>query len=216
MEAGGVKRRWTSQEIEVLRAEYPDRKTVLVAKKLGRSERSVFAKAAALGLQKTEEYLASPDACRLRRGQGRGIQHRFPKGHTPWNAGRKGWSAGGKSRETRFKKGEKPWTWKPIGSERVTKDGTLQRKVSDTGYPPRDWVAVHALLWREANGEIPEGHIVVFRNGDKSDIRMDNLELITRAENMRRNSYHNYPKEIATLIQLRGAINRQINKRASK
>lgn len=31
---------------------------------------------------------------------------------------------------------------------------------------------------------------------------------------MRRNSYHtNYPKDVQLLIQLRGAVNRQINKR---
>jgi hypothetical protein len=45
-------------------------------------------------------------------------------------------------------------------------------------------------------------------------ITLGRLELISRAENMRRNSYHTrYPKEVAQLIQLRGALNRQINKR---
>jgi hypothetical protein len=34
---------------------------------------------------------------------------------------------------------------------------------------------------------------------------------MSRAESMRRNSYHNYPKELAQLIQLRGALNRKIN-----
>ncbi|EMM6737362.1 HNH endonuclease, partial [Pseudomonas aeruginosa] len=40
---------------------------------------------------------------------------------------------------TRFKKGQKPHTWLPVGSTRISADGYLQRKISDTGYPPRDW-----------------------------------------------------------------------------
>lgn len=41
----------------------------------------------------------------------------------------------------------------------------------------------------------------------------DSVELITRQELMKRNTLHRYPKPIAQLIQLRGALNRQINKR---
>ena len=41
--------------------------------------------------------------------------------------------------------------------------------------------------------------------------------LMTRAELMKRNSYHNrYPKEVARLVQLRGAVTRQINKRSNQ
>ena len=47
---------------------------------------------------------------------------------------------------------------------------------------------------------------------DPARITADGLELVTRAELMRRNSYHNnYPKEVALLIQLKGALNRKIN-----
>jgi len=159
------------------------------------------------------EYLASPHACRLRRGDNVGASFRFKPGHKTWNDGMKGWQSGRRSAETRFKAGRKPHTWVPVGSERVTDDGTLQRKVSDTGYPPRDWRAVHALIWEEHNGPVPLGHICVLKNRDKRDFRIENIEYITRAENMRRNSYHRYGEEVARAIQLRGALNRQINKR---
>lgn len=43
------------------------------------------------------------------------------------------------------------------------------------------------------------------------EITLDRVECISLAENMRRNSYHNYPKEIALAIQLRGVLNRKIN-----
>jgi hypothetical protein len=46
------------------------------------------------------------------------------------------------------------------------------------------------------------------------DITADKVECISRSENMRRNSYHRYGQEIARLVQLRGALTRQINKRS--
>jgi uncharacterized membrane protein len=65
-----------------------------------------------------------------------------------------------------------------------------------------------------ANGrQLPPGHAVAFRNGDRRDMRPDNLELITRQELMRRNSVQNLPKPIVSTIQLLGALKRQIRRR---
>jgi len=83
---------------------------------------------------------------------------------------------------TSFKKGQKPHTWRPIGTERTTKEGYLQRKVTDTGNTVRDYVEVHRLLWEEHHGPIPEGHVVIFKDGDRTHITLDNLMLISRAE----------------------------------
>ncbi len=138
----------------------------------------------------------------------------FEKGNVPHNKGRKGWQAGGNSSKTRFKKGIRPHTWVPVGSERFSKEGIRQRKVTDTGPSRRDWKSVHSLLWEEHYGPVPKGHIVVFRNGDRADIRIDNLELITREENMRRNTIHNLPEELADVCRLRGMLNRRIRERS--
>ncbi len=205
---------WTAAENRLLRRLYARTPTAKIARKLRRTVTTVYQHAAVLGLRKSAAYLASPAAGRL---DGlRGAACRFPKGNVPWNAGKKGWTAGGRSKLTRFKKGSKPHNYVALGSERVTKDGILQRKVRDTGYPPRDWQAVHALVWIERNGKIPKRHIVVFRDRNRRNFDPANLECISRVENMRRNTYHRYPKEIARLIQLRGALNRQINKREGK
>ena len=65
--------------------------------------------------------------------------------------------------ETQFKPDTRPHTWKPIGSTRLSREGYLQRKISDTGYPPKDWVGVHILMWQEAHGPLPKGFAVSFR-----------------------------------------------------
>lgn len=206
-------RPWTVEEDRAVRERYPTTHTRTLALEIGRTEKAVYQRAVNLGLLKSPDYLASDEAARFRRGICRSPATAFKPGHTTWNKGTH-WNAGGRSGETRFKKGQKPVTYVPVGTERVTKDGILQRKVTDHLGTPRDWRAVHTLLWEEHNGPLPAGHLVVFKDGNRQNIAIGNLEALSRSENMKRNSYHNrYPKEIAKLIQLRGALNRQINKR---
>lgn len=210
--------RWTESELQLLTRNYADSRTEDLATVLEREIAYVYAKATKLGLKKSEAYLASPDACRLRRGDEIGKAFRFDKGHVPANKGlrRPGWHAG-RMKSTQFTTGSKPKTWKPIDSLRVNGDGYLDRKVTDTGYPPRDWVPLHRLVWMAANGPIPPGHVVVFKPGRRTaveaDITLDAVELLSRRELMARNTVHNLPKEIVQLVQLRGAVNRQINQR---
>lgn len=209
------RRYWSAEEVSILESRYASEKTERIAADLGRELRAVYQKALALGLKKSADYLASPDACRLRRGDNIGAEHRFKPGQQVWNKGMRGLDIGGK--ETRFKPGHKPLnTWKPIGSERVDQDGYTYRKVADTGVKKADWVMAHVQLWEQHNGKVPAGHAVVFRDGNKQRIEINNLECISRADLMKRNTVHNLPKELAQLCQLRGALNRQINKRASK
>lgn len=206
-----MSRFWTAEQEGVLRARYPHEKTANLVDSLGHTVGQIYKKADVLGLKKTEVYLASPDAQRLRRGDKVGKAHRFAKGHQTWNKGTH-FVAGGRSAETRFKKGDKPHTWNPVGSERITREGILERKISDTGITRHDYKPVHVMLWEEANGKVPKGRIVIFKDKNRQNFALENLECISRAENMKRNSYHNYPKEIAQLIQLRGALQRKINK----
>ncbi len=209
---------WTASEEEILRRMYADTPTSKLAATLGRSLLTVYQKAAKLGLEKSAAYLASPDACRLRRGEHPGKDTQFQPGHVPANKGlrRPGW-APGRMRETQFKKGERrgvaTMLWKPIGTERVSKDGYLERKINDDLPLQRRWRAVHLILWEEERGPLPPGHALTFKNGDKSDIRLDNLELVTRAELMRRNTIHNYPPELKEVIRLKASLGRAIRKR---
>jgi HNH endonuclease len=106
-----------------------------------------------------------------------GRDGRFEKGHIPApSSGAKG------PNKTSFKQGHKPHNWQAIGHERTTSDGYLQRKVTDTGSTVDDYVEVHRLLWEEHNGPIPEGHNIIFIDGIKRHIEIDNLEMVTRGE----------------------------------
>lgn len=75
------------------------------------------------------------------------------------------------------------------------------------------WIPLHRYYWEKENGKIPAKQKLIFKDGDTMNCEIDNLELLTPAELMARNTYHNLPKPIGLAIQLRGALNRQINKR---
>lgn len=215
----GLRRFWSDEEVAWLVALYPHESTADVAFALRCSIHRAYNKAHALDLHKTDEFMASFLSGRGNVLQEGGKPHRFKPGHASWNKGTH-WNAGGRSPLTRFKKNGKPHNTKPIGSYRITKDGTLQRKVREAkGCNSKRWRSIHELVWIAANGKVPRGHIVVFRPGMKTnvleEITIERVECISYAENMRRNTLHRYPKPIAHAIQLRGALNRQINKRGA-
>lgn len=217
---------WSPADIALLRANYADSRTDDLAVALGRTVRMVYQKAIALGLRKSSEYLATDNAGRIQRGKQNEAMKasQFKPGQPAWNKGTKGIVGVQEAcRATQFKKGRpaaEARNYVAIGSLRLSKDGYLERKLTDdpSVAPARRWVAVHRTVWSEANGEIPAGHAVVFKPGRKTTelalITADALECIPRDELMRRNSVHTiYPPEVARLVQLTGAINRQINKR---
>lgn len=216
---------WMAADLALLRSSFAHSRTDELAKLLGCCYGRVARKAAALGLRKSAEYLASPDAHRLDGIKGQGT--RIQPGNVPWNKGIPG-STGTQlgCRATQFKPGRpaaEARNYKPIGSLRISKDGYLERKVTDdpTLMPVRRWEGVHRLVWEATHGPVPAGHIVVFHAGqnntDPDSITADRLELVSRAENMRRNSVHSkYPPELVRLVQLRGALSRQINRRAKE
>jgi hypothetical protein len=200
---------WTNVQLDMLRAFYPDNTMETIKALTGRNESSIYNKVHSLGLEKSEAYLASPAACRLRRGDEIGKEYRFKTGQEVWNKGLKGWSAAG-TEATRFKKGTKPPNHRPVGYIRLTKDGYYEIKVAEG---MQKFKLLHRVIWERCNGEIPAGQICIFLDGNTRNLEVTNLALMTKVQNMKRNSLHSYPKELAEIIQLRGALNRQLNKR---
>lgn len=208
------RRHWTQPEEQLLTQFYPDTPMPALIQRLGFTASAIYQKARSLGLRRSEQYLASEHACRLRKGDNVGAATRFKPGNQSWNKGKRGLKAGGRSAETRFKPGNRPHTWVPIGTEHI-RDGYLWRKVTD-GHGRHDWRQVHVMLWEQHNGPIPAGLILVFRDRNKQNIQLDNLELITRAENCRRNSIHRYPPELKEVIRLQKKLERTIRKRTDE
>lgn len=206
---------WTDSEVVMLRSLYPHLSARECAKHLGMREKQVQTKAKHLGLKKSREWIVERSRKAMEDPSHPARLTRIQPGSTPWNKGAH-YVAGGRSAETRFQPGHKPHTWNPIGHERLTKEGYLQRKVTDTGVTRRDYVAVHHLLWIERFGPIPQGHAVGFRDGDKTHIEIDNLELVSRADLMARNTVHRLPKDVALAVQMLGALRRKINEQEAR
>lgn len=212
-----IRRAWHPAEVAQVRAQYPHMQTKIIAAMLDRPLTAVYQRAQVLGLSKPPEYLASPAAGRTNGRQG--MSSRFVKGQVSWNKGMH-YTPGGRCASGWFKKGVRQGVavrlYKPIGTLRVTKDGYLSRKVNDGMPLQRRWKLEHVRLWEEANGPVPKGYAVKILNGQKQDVRLENLALISRADLMRANTVHNLPKPLAEVVQLRGALVRQINRREGK
>lgn len=213
-----TRKAWTPHETALLRAHYPDHSTASVAMLLGCTMARVYTKANALGLHKSAVFMASQLSGRIQRGQQHPniVDGYFQQGHTPWNKGQH-YDPGGRGVETRFKPGSSPHNTLPIGSYRLNKEGHLQQKISDAkGNNSQRWRTVAELVWVQAHGALPPKHLVAFRPGMSTkvldEITLDRVECISRAENLRRNHPHRKSPEMGRLVQLKGAITRQVNR----
>jgi hypothetical protein len=210
------RRPWSDKDIARLRRLFPKKQSSAVAKILGRPTYSVNNKAWSLGLRKDKKYLA-----RLFRRLGRKLQisgapFRFPNGLVPFNKGVKGWYSGGRSAETWFKKGQPNARWKddyPVGVLRVNSCGYIDMKIKEG---LRAWRLLHYILWEDAHGPVPKGHCLRFKDGDRLNVELRNLRLISRRTNMLRNTIHNLPPALASTIHLLGQLNRRIREKQDR
>jgi hypothetical protein len=218
---------WGSRDDAKLRRLWPTSTAREIGEALGRGVPAIYQRAHKLGLPAKDAAWAA-ECTRKRWAEGRhesARAHQFRPGQAPPNKGlrRPGW-ARGRMAETQFKKGDRlgasQHNYRPIGTLRISKDGYLERKVTDDPslVPARRWTGVHRLVWEAANGPVPEGYVVCFlpgrRTTDEAAITLDALELVSRVELMRRNTLHRYPPEVVQLVQLRAAVVRKINRRS--
>ncbi|MCZ3210704.1 HNH endonuclease [Acinetobacter baumannii] len=108
----------------------------------------------------------------------------FEKGSVPPNKGKKGLAGANK---TSFTKGLTPWNTKPIGYEyKDKKQGYIHIKVAE----PNVFKLKHRVEWEKEKGPVPKGHVIAFKNFDRSDCRIENLMLMTRSEMARYNQLY--------------------------
>lgn len=98
---------------------------------------------------------------------------RFKKGMTPWNKGIKT----GLKPTKGFKKGFTPWHTKELYSERLDKDGYIVIKIAN-----HKWKRKHRWIYEQEYGEIPKDSVIIFADGDKYNLKLDNLICVTRNE----------------------------------
>lgn len=205
---------WTAEQRELIRQRYPDTKNSELAALTGHTEKSIYTIAKKLGVKKSPEYL------RVMGGYldgHRGFQKRFEPGHVPWVAGKK---FPGRTSSTSFRPGQRPPNWMPLGAHRVNSQGVLERKVREGNNGGLNWEAVHRLVWKAANGPVPNRHVITFKPGTKTNvlelITLDKLECISFEENARRNNMWANNPEMAPLYNLKGQIQRQVNRIAKE
>lgn len=104
-----------------------------------------------------------------------GLRGCFQKGHIPMNKGTKGLTSANK---TSFKKGQKPVNHKPVGSERIDVEGFVLIKVAE----PSVWKFKHRVLWEKANGKIPRGSAIIFLDGNRQNLDINNLAIVTKRQ----------------------------------
>ncbi len=197
--------RFSAEDIEFLKENYARVLNKELAKEIGCSIHSIENKAFNLGLKKDKKFLAEhfrkkmTDDHPARKTQ-------FKKGHKPFNKGRS-MPTVGRMAETQFKKGHKPPNTLQVGEESLI-DGYVKVKVAE----PNKWKWKHRLIWEEHHGKIPKGFAVAFKDGNRKNFDLSNLELISREELMHRNTIHNFPVELKETIQTLGGLKRRINK----
>lgn len=114
---------------------------------------------------------------------------RFKKGHEPVNKGLKQTDymspeAIERTKATHFKPQQKPHNLLQVGAVVKNAGGYLLRKKQMEGTQWERWDFLHRATWEEHKGPIPEGMMVSFKDGNKENVDIDNLMLISSAENL--------------------------------
>lgn len=199
--------KWTPEQVSILKEMYADHTASEIGKIVGRPYYSVYNKAQRLGLKASPERL---------REQGKyvsshpnSIATRYQKGSISYNKGKKvSPEVYEKLKATMFKKGQVTHNMKPVGSERKRGDGDIYIKIAEPG----KWMPKHRYIWEQHNGKIPKGYTVRFRNGDRTDFRIENLYLEARADLLKNENcmMARYPEELRKVIYMKAAIKKKI------
>jgi len=117
----------------------------------------------------------------------------FKKGHTPWNKGLKY----SHINSGQFPLFHKPHNTKMEGELTIRTDTRTSRKYLYKKIGDNNWIAYNRYLWEKFKGKIPPGMLVVFKDGNSLNCNIENLMLISRKQNARRN--HNRIKAAQTM-----------------
>lgn len=194
------------EEDKIILELYPTMSSKTLAKKIKRGPAYVLHRAKELGMQ---------DIIDKKRGSSQ-----FKSGHKPHNKGRRWDEYMTKEAQEKVKAGwfnKERVIRKPLYSISIRKDPPSGRFYKYIKLADRKWVLLSRYVYEQHNGPIPKGHNVRFKNGDTMNCNIDNLELVTRAEMMLRNSVQDYAPELidthVAISKLKKKINSLTNKK---
>jgi len=198
---------------DIIRERYPFEPTKKIADDLGLSESSVYNRAFAMGVKKDPVYLRSTQ---FPPGYLGGKATQFKKGQAPPNKGQKmSTEVYQKVARTMFKKGTVPPNTQPIGTIHQRRDtgGKMYQyiKLADS-----EWQLLNRYTWEMHNGPIPKGMVVVYKDGNYLNNDINNLLMITKKENMARNTIQRLPKELQQVMRLKCKLIKKINNNGTK
>jgi hypothetical protein len=204
-----MSKRWTEEEIEYLKNHFHNSYTKHLCILLNKSYTSIAGKAYSLGLKKSPEFLQAELQIQADRLRIIGADSRYKPNHVPANKGKP------MSEElykrfapTMYQKGHEPHNIQNEGAERIDKDGYIQIRISKNVYKLK-----HRVVYEQHHGPIPEGIKIKFKDGNKLNVNIDNLEAISYAQNMINNSIVRFPKELRQTISLVNKLKRKINEK---
>jgi hypothetical protein len=201
-------KKYSQEIVDKIVADYPHMPTKELSEKHGIPLSTCYHIAANRNIRKTPERYAAMLKETNKNLLESGKVHRYKKGQPAWNKGQ----YMRLNPATEFKKGQMPHNYKPVGSERITKDGYKERKVAD----PKKWKGVHIIVWEEHHGPVPPKHKIVFKTSDRLNCDITNLEMITYKEAMLRNTIQRYPQEIVQAIKTISKLKKTIRNHGEK
>jgi hypothetical protein len=173
-----------------------------MAKNLGRSGTLIRTRMRQLRLEVPKEL-----------AQKRKMTNQFPKGQVPYNKGKKqvdfmSKEAIAKTKKTRFKQGRSPHNELYNGAIRNRKDiktGITYRYIRIS---KGEWQLLHRYVYEKKFGPIPEGCLIIFKDGDQNNCNLENLRCITFSENGERvaSKIHARPPELKKAIRLKNKL----------
>lgn len=188
---------WTAEESTIMILNYPDKPTIDLLELLpGRTVSGITGQASKLGLCKSEAFMKSPMSGRISKQNDIGFDTRFKQNSPGWNKGLKQKDYMSpenieKTKKTRFKIGQDPHNTQEVGYERLSKDGYIEVKIrhlKNGESNNKNFEFKHRIIYKQTKGDIPEGMIVEFLDGDNRNFDPENLVLRSRKENLLQNS----------------------------
>lgn len=160
---------YTIREIRFIQDHYEQKGPAWIADQLDRSRRAIGLRGRKMGLKYKGPKISV-----------------FEKGAEPWNKGMH-YSPKG-SEKGRFKKGDQPANTREPLKPYLRNDHGAQYWFIKT--ESGKIMPYHRFIWETAVGPIPKGYVVIFKDRDTMNLDLNNLDCISRAENIKRSACH--------------------------